>query len=638
MGKKEKRTEITDRLIAKTRKLGIDLLLIPMSDFHGSEYISDHFKLIRYLTGFTGSAATVIVCADSREVLLFTDGRYFLQAEKELRGSGIKLMKSGNPGVPTVKEYIAIKAATSELKQYCIGFDGRLLSAAYVKELVDCVKDRAGEGKIRLAADIDPLGEVWDEDEENIRPELPAEPIWELRKNFTGLERSKKLAALRMRMREQGADVLVVSALDEIAWLLNLRGNDVAYNPVFLAHALISETDVRLFLNTGDYPRRVITPMLFENDAVEAGGKIYAQPYSEFYKALKKIAKSRKRIWYDPETVSYLVQECSAQALSGGVSGPVTKPSPLRLMKAVKNPVEIDNERQAHIYDGVALTRLIYWLKEEVKSGREETDELQLAEKLVKLRAEQSSYLGESFAPIIAFAHHGAIVHYEADEKSRLKIEGNVNDKGARFLLMDTGAHYLEGTTDVTRTVVMGQAEPDEKRNYTAVLAGNLRLANAVFKEGTPGNRLDIIAREPLYRIGLDFNHGTGHGVGYLLNVHEGPASISIRGKNEHALMPGMICSDEPGVYLDGKYGIRLENLVCCRELYRNSFGSFMGFETLTLVPFDPDAVDFDMLDEKDRQLLADYHRRVRMTIGPLLPEKERAWLDDICRKFGAEG
>ena len=637
MGKKEIRTEILEKLFGKMRKQGVDLLLIPMGDYHGSEYISDYFKQIRYLTGFTGSAATVTVCAENREVLLFTDGRYFLQAEKELRGSGIKLMKCGNAGVPTVKEYISIKAATSGLKQYCIGFDGRLVSASFVSELMESLKEKGRQKGIRLAADIDPLGEIWNADEENPRPCLPAEPIWELRKNFTGLERGRKLASLRARMREEGAEIFVISALDEIAWLFNLRGNDIDYNPVFLSYALISEKDARLFLNTGDYPRRMITPMLFDNDALNAEGKIFAQPYSEFFKVLKKQAESGKKIWYDPGAVSYLVKESIEKAAGKSGVPAVTKASPIKLIKAIKNNTEIENERQAHIYDGVALTKLIYWLKTEVRSGKAAADELSVAEKLKSLRASRPSYLGESFAPIIAYAHHGAIVHYEADEKSRLKIDDGKGGEHAGFLLMDTGAHYLEGTTDVTRTVVLGKPSEEEKRNYTAVLAGNMRLSDAVFKEGTPGNRLDIIAREPLYRLGLDFNHGTGHGVGYLLNVHEGPQNISIRGKNEHGLMAGMICSDEPGFYLDGKYGIRLENLVCCREMFKNSYGSFLGFETLTLVPFDPEAVDFDELSEHDRQLLSDYHRRVLKIIGPELSKEERTWLADICHAFGAE-
>ncbi len=629
-----------EELSAKMRENGIDFFLVPMGDYHGSEYSGKHFACIEYLTGFTGSAGMLLMenLSDGRSLfMLWTDGRYFLQAAEELKKSGVKLMKSGEEGVPEPDVYLS-ETVKARKESSVIGFDGRVVSASKIEKLRKTL-DKVCKDRYSFVSN-DLAGKLWDGDKSEQRPPLSSEAVWEIRKNFSGRTRPEKLSMLRAEMKKEGVDAFVITALDETAWLFNLRGNDVLYNPVFLSYAIIEADRARLYLNTGDYPRRVLTPMLFDSDPIEAleygiktandhagtarkekTEKLYALPYAEFFDDLEKLAKGGARIAFDGNSASEAVKE----AAESGKTEPKNITSPIIRMKAIKNRVEIENVRQAHIYDGVALTKLIYWLKTAVRSGRESATELSVAEKLKSFRKLRSTYIDESFAPIIAYGKHGAIVHYEADAESNIPIGKD------GFLLMDTGGHYLEGTTDVTRTIAMGKPSSEEKSHYTAVLQGNLRLADAIFKAGTEGSRLDMIAREPLYRMGLDFNHGTGHGVGYLLNVHEGPQSISIRRKNDVPVEAGMITSNEPGVYFEDRYGIRLENLILCKEQFKTRYGSFLGFETLTMVPFDPEAIDWDMLGEQDRLLLADYHRKVFMTLSPYLEAEESEWLEDIC-------
>ena len=642
------------KLAERMKRQGIDACLIPMCDDHNSEYVGDYYKNIRYFTGFTGSAGTLVVSAARRQIkgqpayaaFLWTDGRYFIQAAEELKGSGIKLMKAGEEGVPAIPEFLsALKKSVLEAEEdrqaeggspenqapakYTVALDGRLFTTPMVENLARAIGAVKG-GNAALVTEEQTADEVIEDDDGFERPEMPHSAIWELAPSFAGITREEKLGTLRDELENfTNADgerptVFVLTALDEIAWLFNLRGGDVDFNPVFMAYALVTEDHASLFLNTGDYPRRILTPAVYSGKPPSGSGhEMYAFPYQEFFKALKKLAEAGAVIAYDRSSASYAVTSVIER---NAAKKPVALTSPVRMMKAVKNHVEIENEKKAHLYDGVAITKLLYWLKTSVRTGEASATELSVAYKLAGLRAEQPHYLGESFAPISAYAEHAAIVHYEADEKSDAEI------KNEGMLLLDTGGHYLEGTTDVTRTVVMNDSEhplsKEEKQAYTAVLMGNLRLADAVFKAGTTGSSLDILAREPLFKIGRDFNHGTGHGVGYLLNVHEGPNNISMRRRGDAGFAPGMITSDEPGVYIEGKFGVRLENLLLCVEKdIEGADGTYLGFEPLTLVPFDHEAIDFSMMTEEDKRLLREYEEKVWVSISPRLSRKEREWL-----------
>ena len=571
--------------------------LIPMNDFHGSEYIGEYFKTIAWLSGFTGSAATLLVT--ETESLLWTDGRYFLQAEEQLAGTGIRLMKMGEADVPTGTAYIAdyLHKCRQAGKTLRIGFDGRIVSASYVEKLQQEIETLCGQ-KAQIEDGKDLAGEIWGTE----RPALSKEPIWELALSYAGVARDIKLKAARIKMQSQGVDYLILTSLDEIAWIMNLRGNDIAYNLVFLSYLVISKTRATL------YVRNKESLPVFE-EAVDV------RAYEEFYQDLKSFSAGSK-IWLDADTVNYKIVSMLADNYNIVISE-----SPIALEKAVKNHTEVENERQAHIWDGVAVTRFIRWLKTEVRTGKEEATELSAAEKLEGYRKQMPHYLGQSFAPIIAYGSHGAIVHYEPTEETDIPIGKE------SFLLADTGGHYLEGTTDITRTIVMGPVTKLQKQHYTAVLMGNLRLMDAKFRYGLNGAHLDYLAREPLYRMGLDFKHGTGHGVGYLLNVHEGPNAIRSRVAEDGVFKQGMITSDEPGLYIEGAYGIRLENLILCVHAEKTEYGQFMKFEPLTFVPFDPEAVDWEMLSDRDKELFEGYQKQVYETLAPYLTEEEKQWL-----------
>jgi len=575
----------------------IAVYIIPMNDYHGSEYIGEHFKLIRYFSGFTGSAGTLIVTQE--ESYLWTDGRYFLQAGQQLSGTGIKLQKMGEKDVPTISEFVLSYFEKKGIReQMAVGFDGRLMSVSFADKL---------EG-LRIVSDKDLAGDIWNFDEENRRPDFPMQPVWRLDTAYTGVSATEKLSQLRADMKKEGADVFLLSTLDDIAWLTNLRGSDIAYNPVFLSYMII----------TGD--RAVLYRDIEEEEIcfyLEVCG-IEVRPYGDFYKDIAQIPENMS-VWIDAESASRRM----AEAIPSGCKKLVGS-NPIMLRKAIKNETEAEHIRNAHIKDGVAVTKFLYWLKTNVRSRKEYATKISAAEKLIQFRGQQEHYLGESFAPIVAFADHGAIVHYSANEATDTEL------KPESFLLVDTGGHYLEGTTDITRTIVMGALTDAQKRHYTAVLQGNLRLANAYFKKGLTGANLDYLAREPLYRQGLDFNHGTGHGVGYLLNVHEGPNAFRMRQDAKGMFEAGMVTSDEPGFYPEGQYGIRLENLILCREAEKTEYGQFLCFETLTMVPFDPEAIDIQMFTEEDKKLLNAYHRKVYEAIADKLTVSEREWLSQV--------
>ncbi len=569
----------------------IDAYLIPTADFHGSEYVGDYFACREYLSGFTGSAGTLLVFPHWAG--LWTDGRYFLQAEEQLAGSGIRLMKQGQPGVPTIEAFLRASLQPGQT----LAFDGRCVDARTGRRYHKLVREIGA----KLNHQLDLAAEIWSQ-----RPPLSAQPVWPLDEKYAGLSRREKLRQIRTAMTAQGADLLLLTTLEDIAWLLNLRGGDVACTPVFLSYLALTQEGGVLFANAAAFPAQVL-------DQLEADG-ITLRPYDGVYSYANRISPSQ-RVMLDTRRVNTTL----LTSIPTGV--PVLdRPNPTEGRKAIKNPVEIENMRQAHLADGVALTRFMYWLK--TRAGKEPMTEISAAEHLEELRRASPLYLQPSFDPILAAGPHSAVVHYSATPAS----DAPITDQG--FLLADTGGHYYTGTTDCTRTYALGPLTHHQKTCYTAVLRGNLNLADAVFPAGVTGSNLDWAARQPLWELGLDFNHGTGHGVGYLLSVHEGPQNIRWRSTGkETPLAPGMITSDEPGVYFDGDYGIRLENLVLCVEKETTPFGTFLGFEPLTLTPFDLDAVDPDQLTPKERALLNTYHARVREAIAPHLPPEEAAWL-----------
>ena len=579
-----RRLEALRRLM---RARGIDAYLVLTDDYHASEYVGDYFKSRAYLSGFTGSAGTLVVTAE--EAGLWTDGRYFLQAAEQLQGSGIALRKMGED--MTIPAYLKTVLSPGQ----CLGYDGRTVRAGYAAQLRNALQQQ----DIRFDETADLVSELWTD-----RPPFPAAPVWELPTVYTGKSRSEKLAELRRAMADAGADCHLLAALDDIAWLFNLRGGDVPYNPVFMAYALLTPQETVLYA----------APAAFSADLTAALGKdgITLRPYGQVYEDLAALPHG-SRVLLDEDAVNVAL----CRALPQGVAT-VALTNPTTLCKAQKTPAEQENMRLAHIYDGVALTKLLCWLHTQPLS----VTELAIADKLESLRAACPDYLGQSFAPIIAAGAHGAIIHYEPTAASNTPLVNN------SFLLMDTGAQYWQGTTDVTRTVAIGTLSDEQKTHYTAVLRGHLALAAAHFKHGCTGVNLDCLARAPLWELGLDYNHGTGHGVGYLLNVHEGPQGIRLRDQNGGAVLEeGMILSDEPGVYFENRYGIRLENLLLCRKAEKTDHGQFMAFDTLTMVPFDRRAIDPAQMTQQELMLLNRYHAAVYQAISPHLTAEERIWL-----------
>lgn len=586
------------RILMKEKK--IDAYLVPTDDFHGSEYVGDYFKCRKYITGFTGSAGTAIITQDMAG--LWTDGRYFIQAADQLRDTTIELFKSGEPGVPTVHQFLNDKLQEG----MCLGFDGRTVSAREAEELQELLQEK----HITFSVNDDLIGEIWED-----RPVLSCEPVMELDIRWTGKSRADKIAEIREQMKAKEADTFILTSLDDITWLLNIRGNDIHCCPVVLSYLVMMENELRLYANAAAFSEEIRSNL--EADGV----KIY--PYDDVYSYVQSISSDKKVLLSRANVNSRLVSNIPSEVTI------LDEPNLTLLPKAVKNETEMENERIAHIKDGVAVTKFIHWLKKNVT--RTNITELSTAEKLYQFRSEQEHFLGESFDPIIAYGTHAAIVHYSATEATDIPLEAR------GMVLADTGGHYLEGTTDITRTIVLGPVTAKEKKFFTAVLRGNLNLAAAKFKYGCTGLNLDYLARGPLWELGEDYNHGTGHGVGYLLNVHEGPNSFrwkNLPGNPAPVLEEGMITSDEPGYYLENEFGIRHENLVLCKKAEKTSFGQFMCFEPLTMVPFDLEGINPEEMTERERKLLNDYHQKVYTTISPYLDEEEKEWLKQATREI----
>ena len=579
------------------RTAGVDAYVIPTDDFHGSEYVGDYFCCRHYVSGFTGSAGTLVVTEDWAG--LWTDGRYFLQGAQQLEGSGIELQKMGQPGVPTWEGWLA-----EHLKKgQTLGFDGRSMTCGTGRSLEGAMEKMG----VSVVCDIDLVGQIWEN-----RPPMAEAPVWELPEKYAGRSRKDKLTQLKADVAAQGADAYILTSLDDLAWLLGIRGGDVECCPVVLGDLLLDQEGLHLYADEKKFPGELKANL-------EADG-IDFRPYLDLYADVKKLS-NHSRVLLNPAKVNY--------AIFRGIPGEIIEgKDPTELPKGVKTRAESENEKLAHIKDGVALTRFMKWVKEQV--GKEEITEITAAKKLESYRMEMENYLGPSFDPIMGYDYHGAIIHYSATEESALALQPR------SFLLSDTGGHYLEGSTDVTRTFVLGPITQEMKHHYTAVLRGHLALGSAVFKEGVSGAALDVLARRPLWDECMDYNHGTGHGVGYLLSVHEGPQNIrySVNGSSATKLQPGMITSNEPGLYLEGKYGIRLENLVLCVKKAENEYGTFLGFENLTMCPFELEAILPEEMTQQEKKTLNDYHKTVYETLSPWLSEEEQAWLREATREI----
>lgn len=582
---------IQDRIALLRRCMahrGLTACVVVTDDFHGSEYVGDHFKAREYLSGFTGSAGTLAVLPD--RAALWTDGRYFLQAERQLEGSGIELMRAGQPDVPTLSAFLAQHLPEGGV----LGFDGRTVSTRLYRTLEEALSAK----HIRLDGAHDLAEEVWPD-----RPALSAQPLWPLESDVS---RREKLSLLREKMAEKNAGHLLLTDLTDIAWTLNLRGGDVACTPVFLAFLLLSEADAVLFVQP-----QAVSPAIA--DALAADG-VTLRPYGDIYSHLSALP-AEDCVLLDSATANSQITRALAHART------VDAPSPAAALKAVKSPGEQDGFRRAHLLDGVALTRFLYRLK----TAPTGLTEVSAAALLHELRAESEEFLEDSFDTIAAYGPHGAVVHYEPTAETDVPLEAR------GLLLCDSGGHYRGGTTDVTRTVALGPVSDAERRMCTLVLQGHIRLAMARFPKGVTGENLDVLARMPLWQQGLDYNHGTGHGVGCVLSVHESPPSFRwrIAENTPHpALETGMVISDEPGYYEAGQYGIRHESLL----LVQPDGDDFLRFEVLTLAPFDRDALDVSLLSDEERRWLNDYHRRVREALSPHLSAEERRWLNDVTQ------
>lgn len=584
----------------KMREAGVTVYVVPSSDCHESEYVCAHFQARAYITGFTGSAGTAVITMD--DAGLWTDGRYFIQAEMQLAGTGVRLFRMGEPGVPAVEDYVK-----DQLKEGGkLGFDGRVMGAYRAEALAEAAKEK----KADLLVTEDLVGAVWKD-----RPEIPDATVCILENNYSGESTQSKQDRVRREMEKLGADVHVLASLCDIAWLLNIRGGDIPSVPVVLSFLCMTKKDCTWYVRSSAVTEDIRT-YLPENH-------VNIKEYEEIYQDLERLEPEQK-ILMDKKNVNYrlLASLPKDTAL-------IDRKNPSELMKAVKNETELKNLRIAHRKESIAFTKFMYWLKTNV--GKEEITELSAAEYLNDRRKEQEHYLEQSFAPICAYGPHAAIVHYSATEESNIRIEPS------GFLLVDAGGHYLEGTTDTTRTFALGELSGEQKKMFTAVCRGNLNLANARFLHGCSGYNLDLLCREPLWQMGVDYKHGTGHGVGHILNVHEGPNAFRWKlpeGEKPAVLEAGMVTTDEPGIYIEGSYGIRTENELLCVNGEKNEYGQFMEFEVLTLIPIDLDAVLSEEMSKTEREYLNRYHQRVYDVLSPYLEQEEREWLKNYTRKI----
>lgn len=594
-------TKIKDRLSAlrtHMKQRGISYYLILTNDFHQSEYVGEYFQTRQYFSGFTGSAGSLLVGMETAG--LWTDGRYYIQAERQLQGSGITLFRMGEEGVPTIEQYLKEHLKKGE----SLGLDARTIEAREGKKYEALLKETGGS----LYMDTTIVDNIWTD-----RPALSDKPAWLLENCYSGETAARKLSRVREYMDSRGATAHLLASLDDIAWLLNIRGNDIMCNPVVLSYVLLTKEKAVLFTNLKKFSKQ-------QKDALEAQGVTLA-PYEGIFEAAGQL--HAQSVLFDMEKCSYALLLALPEDATI-----IEAPNPEVLFKAVKNDTEIANLKIAHQKDGLAVTRFMRWIKEEVK--KQPLTEWDASNKQDELRAEQEHFLELSFPTICAYKENAAMMHYSATKEqcAALKPEG--------ILLVDSGGQYYEGTTDITRTYALGPVSDEVRLHFTKVLQGMLHLQNARFLHGCTGLNLDILARGPMWEMDIDYRCGTGHGVGYLLNVHESPNGFRWRKVPERndgcVLECGMVTTDEPGVYIEGSHGIRIENELLCVEGTKNEYGQFLQFEPLTIAPIDLELVDEALLTDKDRQQLNSYHQFVYETLAPYMDAAEQVWLANATR------
>ena len=589
-------TSRVDSLRKIMRQRQLDAFIFPSNDPHSGEYIPDYWKAREWISGFNGSAGVAVVTAD--KAALWTDSRYFIAAEEQLKGTGYVLMKERIPGTPSIAEWL-----TQVLKGNAkVGIDGEIFTISAATALEE---ELCSLGDLKISVETDPLKDIWTD-----RPAIPVDKVMVQPLEYAGETAESKISRIRKEMAAKRVDALLVSTLDDIAWTLNMRGTDVHCNPVFVAYLLIGHDDATLFVN----PEKLTAEVANYLDGIGVSVDRYES-------VVPNLSQYGPKVWMDAGTTNCSIAEAPKVS-------PVFAASPIPAMKAVKNPVEIEGYRNAMTKDGVAMVKFLCWLDKAMSEdcGEKQT-ELSIDKKLTAFRAEQPLFKGISFDTIAGYGPHGAIVHYEATEETDVELE----QRG--FLLLDSGAQYLDGTTDITRTISLGPLTEEEKKVYTLVLKGHLRLQNLKFPTGACGSQLDAIARSPLWEAGLNYLHGTGHGVGAFLNVHEGPHQIRMEWKPA-PLVAGMTVTDEPGVYVEGRFGVRIENTLLIVPYQDTDFGSFLQFEPLTLCPIDLKPVDFSLLTEKEKKWLNQYHAMVRQRLSPLLDEEHRQWLEEATREI----
>ena len=577
------------------REKGIDVYIVPSADFHQSEYVGEYFKCREWISGFTGSAGTVVVTHEMAG--LWTDGRYFIQAAKQLEGTGIQLFKMGEPGVPSFIEFIVENIK----KGQCVGFDGKVMSVSQVNDL----KSKFQED-IKINSDYDLIDMLWTD-----RPDMASSKAFVLDTKYCGEDIQSKLSRIREALEKENCDINIISSLDDIAWIFNLRGNDVKNNPVNLAYAIITADKAILYIDDRKLDNSV-EEYLYENH-------VDVREYLEIYEDAELISSSEV-VMMDFNKTNFTIYNRIKDVVKI-----INRPNPSNLMKACKNEVELENLRKCHLRDGVAVTKFMHWLKNQV--SQEKITEMSASEILEGFRKDQDLYIEPSFDTISAYGANAAMMHYKAtkDSDATLKPYG--------LLLVDSGGQYYDGTTDITRTFVLGECSYEIKKHFTLVLKGMIKLSKAKFLYGATGTNLDILARQSLWEQGIDYKCGTGHGVGFLLNVHEGPQGIRFQ-YNSQRLEEGMNVTNEPGVYIEGSHGIRLENELIVQKDLKTEFGQFMKFETMTYVPLDLDGIIPGLLSEDEKEFLNNYHRMVREKLSPYFDESEIDWLKEYTREI----
>ena len=575
--------------------------IVPSSDYHQSEYVGDYFKSREFMSGFTGSAGTLIISMD--EAGLWTDGRYFIQAENELKDSGIKLFKMGEEGVPTIEEYLLEKLP----KNSTLGFDGRVMS---VKEGQSLANKLAFKG-INIEYKYDLVNDIWED-----RCSLPTEKAFLLGVEYSGESFSDKLSRIRAVMKEKKATTHILASLDDIAWLFNIRGRDVKSNPVVLSYAVISIDSVYLFIDKNKIGEDIRAELSKENVQIKG--------YEEVYEFIKNIDENEV-VLIDTSKVNYAIYNNIPSNVQK-----IEERNPSILFKSIKNEIELKNIRNSHIKDGVAFTKFMYWLKNNI--GKIEITEISATQKLEEFRREQDKFIEPSFSTIAAYKDHAAMMHYSATEESNYKLEPR------DLFLVDSGGQYFDGTTDITRTIALGPIPENVRKDFTNVVRGMIRLSKAKFLYGCRGYNLDILARGPLWEEGIDYKCGTGHGIGFVLNVHEGPNGFRWKVREDIddscILEEGMVTTNEPGVYVENSHGIRIENEIVVRKAEKNEYGQFMDFEVITFAPIDLDAIDESLILKDEKVYLNNYHKQVYDKISPYLNEEEKQWLKTYTREI----